>query len=179
MWLPRDERHILLAYYTNIFNLDDKDISRYLEQPKFFHLSDWTVILKKSQRIPILTPLLVKRRAIKVNAYGNNNMRTGEQNENLEQIKKEIKTIIKLQRRLDIANEYLKTRRLIELSPHESIYDVVGIKLTVGGYDLGRKYTSCLIRSGLWFAEYKHHWIWIIVSFLGGIIGGLLVSWLS
>lgn len=53
------------------------------------------------------------------------------------------------------------------------------LSLTLEGYDLGRKYNSWWIRSGLWFAEYKYHWIWVIVSFLGGIIGALLVNWLS
>ena len=53
------------------------------------------------------------------------------------------------------------------------------VSLTLKGYDLGRKYSSWWIKSGLWFAEYKHHWIWLIVSFLGGIIGALLVNWLS
>ncbi|GAI27147.1 unnamed protein product, partial [marine sediment metagenome] len=45
------------------------------------------------------------------------------------------------------------------------------VSLTLKGYDLGRKYSSRWTKSGLWFAEYKHHWIWLIVSFLGGIMG--------
>jgi len=56
---------------------------------------------------------------------------------------------------------------------------VFKINLTLKGLDLGRKYDSFWIRSGLRFKEYKDHWIWLIVSFLGGIIGGLLISWLS
>ena len=53
------------------------------------------------------------------------------------------------------------------------------ITLTIKGYDLGRKYSSWWIRSGLWFAEYRHHWIWVIGGFVGGIIATLLVQWLS
>ncbi len=53
------------------------------------------------------------------------------------------------------------------------------ITLTIKGYDLGRKYSSWWDCSGLWFAEYRNHWIWVIVSFLGGVIGALLVNWLS
>ncbi len=53
------------------------------------------------------------------------------------------------------------------------------MQLSLEGNDLGRKYSSWWTRSGLWFTEYGNHWIWIIVSFLGGVIGGLLINWLS
>jgi len=52
------------------------------------------------------------------------------------------------------------------------------ITLTIKGYDLGRKYSSWWAKSGLWFAEYKDHWFWLILSFLGGIIGALIVNWI-
>lgn len=55
----------------------------------------------------------------------------------------------------------------------------LSITLTIKGYDLGRKYSSWWTRSGLWFAEYKNHWIWIVVSFFGGVVGALLVNWMS
>jgi hypothetical protein len=71
----------------------------------------------------------------------------------------------------------LKDRGLINYFSYE--HPKIDVKLTRKGRDLGRKYSSKWIRSGLWFAEYKHHWIWLIVSFLGGIIGALLVNWLS
>ena len=76
-----------------------------------------------------------------------------------------------------IASETLDRRKLIILMPRQG--DDITLELTLEGYDLGRKYSSWWTRSGLWFAEYKHHWIWLIVSFLGGIIGGLLINWLS
>jgi len=74
------------------------------------------------------------------------------------------------------ANDNLKDRRLINFELENHIFK---INLTLNGLDLGRKYNSWWTCSGLWFAEYKHHWIWLIVSFLGGIIGALLVNWLS
>jgi len=74
------------------------------------------------------------------------------------------------------ANDNLKDRKLIDFELEEYIFK---INLTLKGLDLSRKYNSWWTRSGLWFAEYKHHWIWLIVSFLGGIIGGVLVTWLS
>jgi len=58
---------------------------------------------------------------------------------------------------------------------NRSIY----VGLTPAGYDLGRKYNSRFARSGLWFSEYKDHWVWLIVSFIGGVLGSLLVQWLS
>jgi len=53
------------------------------------------------------------------------------------------------------------------------------VELTLRGWDLGRKYNHWFTRTGLWFAEYKQHWIWIIVAFLGGIVGTLIVQWLK
>jgi len=81
--------------------------------------------------------------------------------------------------RIKIANEALSQREFIILNPHQHDPAVVIIKLDVKGYDLGRKYKSKLISSGLWFNEYKYHWIWLIVGFLGGILGALIVNWLS
>lgn len=53
------------------------------------------------------------------------------------------------------------------------------ITLTLAGWDLGRKYNSWWDRTGLWFREYKDHWLWLIVGLLGGIVGGLVVQRLS
>ena len=55
----------------------------------------------------------------------------------------------------------------------------INVRLTPQGMLLGQKYNSWWSSSGLWFAEYKDHWFWFILSFLGGIIGALLVNWLS
>ncbi|MBN2018620.1 MAG: hypothetical protein JW749_00155 [Sedimentisphaerales bacterium] len=82
-----------------------------------------------------------------------------------------------------VANKVLEARKLIILREGQhnnySSSSSIPVKLTLTGYDLGRKYNSWLSRSGLWFAEYKDHWFWLIVSFLGGIIGALIVNWLS
>ncbi len=77
------------------------------------------------------------------------------------------------------ANAILKDRELIHFEHEQEDLSRFKISLTLKGYDLGRKYSSWWTRSGLCFAEYRHHWIWLIVSFLGGIIGALLVNWLS
>ena len=67
---------------------------------------------------------------------------------------------------------------LIKIQKHDSLSDVRGISLTIDGYDLGRKYSKWFTRTGLCFAEYRSHWIWLIVSFFVGIIGTVLVNWL-
>ena len=64
-------------------------------------------------------------------------------------------------------------------SENDVEYNDITLRLTLEGYDLGRKYDSWLIWTGLWFAEYKHHWIWVIVAFAGGIIATVLAQWLS
>jgi hypothetical protein len=79
--------------------------------------------------------------------------------------------------RIQIANSTLDKRNLIALMPSQG--DAFTLSLTLTGYDLGRKYNSWWSRSGLWFAEYKDHWFWLILGFLGGIIGALIVNWLS
>jgi len=78
-----------------------------------------------------------------------------------------------------MAKDSINLRNFLASSEDDIECDNITLRLTIKGYDLGRKYNSFWIRSGLWFAEYKHHWIWLIVGFLGGIIGALLVNWLS
>jgi len=53
------------------------------------------------------------------------------------------------------------------------------LRLTLEGHDLAAKYDNWFSRTGLWFAEYKDHWIWLLTGFLGGIIGALVVEWLK
>ena len=54
------------------------------------------------------------------------------------------------------------------------------VSLTQEGVRLGKIYSgSWWGRSGLWFADCRDHWFWLLLSFLGGIIGALLVNWLT
>ncbi len=79
--------------------------------------------------------------------------------------------------RVEIADLDLKERGYIRVNFENTEFSVA---LTLKGCDLGRKYDSSFwIWSGLWFKEYKDHWIWLIVCFLGGIVGALLVNFLS
>jgi hypothetical protein len=61
--------------------------------------------------------------------------------------------------------------------------DAITIGLTLEGYDLAIKYSTWFTRSGLRFAEYKGHWIWIVLAFVGGIVGktiaDFIIMWLT
>lgn len=52
--------------------------------------------------------------------------------------------------------------------------------MNLAGWDLGNKYLSYWARTGLWYNDkIRHHWIWLIISFVGGVLGALAVQWLS
>ena len=42
-----------------------------------------------------------------------------------------------------------------------------------------RRYSNFLESSGLWFQEYKHHWIWLIVALFGGALGVKLFDFIA
>ena len=75
---------------------------------------------------------------------------------------------------VEVANRRLQDRHLVNV--HEDGTGIYGVTMMLEGRDLGRKYNSWFDRSGLWFREYKDHWVWLIVSFLGGVLGALLVQ---
>lgn len=78
---------------------------------------------------------------------------------------------------VESANKRLHERAFIEYRERGARqYEV---RILLAGWDLGDKYISWWSRTGLWFREYKDHWVWLIVSFLGGVLGTLLVQWLS
>ena len=78
---------------------------------------------------------------------------------------------------IDVLRRLPKISEAMGLAENPNVH--FGISPTLAGYDLGRKYNSWWSKSGLWFAEYKNHWIWLIVSYIAGIISMLLVNWLS
>jgi hypothetical protein len=78
---------------------------------------------------------------------------------------------------VEAANRALQDRHLV--SVHEDGTGIYTVTMTLEGRDLGRKYNSWFDRSGLWFREYKDHWVWLVVSFLSGVLGTLVVQSLS
>jgi len=78
---------------------------------------------------------------------------------------------------IESANTRLHERNLIQYI--ERGQHCYGITLKLSGWDLGNQYNCWFTRSGLRFREHKDHWIWIVISFLSGILGGALVNWVS
>jgi len=182
MWLSKDARHLLVGYYVNIFNIDERSVCHHLDKPKWFEMPDWTAVLAEPNWIPILTRWLIKRAARNVKAYGDRHGAPTSEDPSADEFatRKEIRIEIKLRKRLQISNSELAKRKLITTHKHEHCDNVAGIGLTMEGYDLGRKYSLWWTRSGLWYAEYiKHHWISVVGSFVGGVLATLLVQWLS
>jgi len=162
MWLPKDERRLLEGYYVKIGEPGKE---------KWFEVPSW---------IPVIESLRVKRSARGVKGYGQSDQKASEHDKlDPKDPAKSMREWIKRTSRVHIANAALQARKLIGLHDHQSQAEVKGISLTIEGYDLGRKYSSWWTWSGEGFAEYKNHWIWLIVSFAGGIIVALLVNWLS
>ncbi len=78
---------------------------------------------------------------------------------------------------IESANSRLQNRGLIGFRKCGT--ECYEITLELAGWDLGRKYSSWWDRTGLWFREYKDHWIMLIAGVVGGIFGTLVVQWLS
>lgn len=178
MWLPIDERNLLVGYYVNICNPDDKN-AKYINEKKWFSIDEWTTIFARYYRIPILGCRRVKRAAPKIKGYfdGKEDKSDNKKDDpDFGHMREKIKKEIFDQGRLEFANMSLEKRKLIGIKKHTSEKDVVGISLTLEGYDLGRKYSGWWDRTGQWFVEYRNHWIWLIVTFLGGILATLATN---
>ncbi len=77
------------------------------------------------------------------------------------------------------AKDSIKLNTFLASSENDIECNDVTLRLTLEGHDLASKYDHWFSRTGLWFAEYKDHWIWLLSGFLGGIIGALIVEWLK
>ncbi|MBA3482851.1 MAG: hypothetical protein H0T51_13660 [Pirellulales bacterium] len=78
--------------------------------------------------------------------------------------------------RVIAANRNLEKRNLLILDQHVAEPYVVIVTLTVDGYDLGRQYKHWLSGSGLWFAQYKDHWLWLLAAFLGAAVATQVID---
>jgi len=149
MWLPKDERKLLRFYYHRINKVDGEESFDSRE---------------------LVQSLIC------------NNVRELRQREKERRDKdgaEQVRNYLYERNRVSAANKALRKRGLIELVEYSGEREVKRITLKLGGYDLGRKYSSWWDRSGLWFAEYRNHWVWIVGSFFGGIASTLFVQWLS
>ena len=160
VWLPKDERLLIEAYYLRIGAV---------AQDMWFEASG-------------LAPVLAKRRRARdpraIPEYGDAIEGTRAE-ESFGEPEQQIKRYIDVCHRIEVANATLQERGLIQLRKHDSEHDVFGITLTVSGYDLGRQYGCWFSRSGAWFEQYRNHWLWLFVGFLGGLAASLLVELLK
>ena len=149
MWLPKDERRLLASYYRLIGEVAER----------------------KVYCVSALRPLLACWKSrLKVPEYGDAAQPSDDDSGNAKGMKRWVEKRYNETNRIELANKHLHERGLIVLERHQHERDVVLIALTVDGYDLGRKCAGFLTRSGLWFEEYRNHWLWLIVAFLGGAI---------
>ena len=157
MWLPKDERRLLAGLY------------RLIGEPK----------TRKGYRYDSLGRLLDSPRSWRqVSRYGQQGD-TDDDSCSMEDMKKfklQVHGLMGLRRRVATTVKTLESRNLIRFSPHESEDSVVFVELSVKGFDMGRKYASFLERSGLWFREYRHHWLWIPLSYAAGVATPLLID---
>ena len=80
-----------------------------------------------------------------------------------------------------IAKDPINLHNFLTSSEDDIECNNITLRLTLEGYDLGSKYNSWWYKTGgMWWAEYKGHWLWtiagIIISFLLGLLTGKLTS---
>jgi hypothetical protein len=162
MWLPKNERKLLSYYYRQINKVDTGQkfemgelIKALVKKEKSEpQKTNREIILQTYSKLDNVNSLLSQRELIK---WGN------------------------------LDPDSITAARMYDHSTSQQLFEDTKVNLfitlTVKGYDLGRKYSCWFTRSGLWFAEFKHHWFWIIVAFVGGIVAKvvieLIVKWLT
>jgi len=111
--------------------------------------------------------------------YGSEPERVEEQLD-YESLKKGITRFLADQKRVDAALRRLSERKLITLTRHSTIRDVVIVTLTLEGDDCGRRYSSPRLRLDLWLRTHKDYWVFLplghVVSYVGGVLTAALAA---
>ncbi len=154
MWLSKDERRLLAGYYSLLGGVDKR---------KGYEIFDLT---------PLLEIFGYRKHVLE---YGNSNS-ISNQDMPIKKLKKDIKRLIKKRDRIKAANSLLIERKLVNISNHQHVNDVIFVELTLQGYDLGSKYASIWKSSNLLYHECRKHWLWIILSFIAGVIAKSLID---
>lgn len=157
MWLPKDERRLLAGYYSLIGDIGTE---------KVYRLGDLARLLR------------FRGHKASIPEYGDA-VASSQESGGVDPMKREAVEYIQASKRIQKANNLLAKRDLIQVTPHQHEPDVVVIRLSVDGYDLGRRYSNVLESSGLCFQEYRNHWMWLIVAFFGGAFGAKLIEWIG
>jgi len=167
MWLPRNERKLLQAYYLKVA---EQKGGTQITKELWYEVADLAMLLQIRN---------LKKAMRTLRCYGEwstvEKVETG-QNLNVEQLKKEIKQVGQAKANVKTANSALEERLLIGIRKHGSVPSVIGISLTANGWDTGREYNSWYYKTGgMWWAEYKGHWIWsVLAALVTFIIGWIL-----
>ncbi len=135
MWIPRDERRLLVGYYCSIHAVGSE---------KEYGTGEFAEFLRCQT--------------------------------NSEVLERDIEQAAAVLARSRKANKVLSARGLIICTPIQPGTSVK-VGLTIKGYDLGRRYSNWFSWSGLWFYEYRNHWIWLIAGSFGGAVLTKLVEW--
>ena len=159
MWLPKDEGKLLRYYYHQINKVEAAQNFEIRDIIKAFGKKERSgppqakmqIILDTYTRLEDVNNLLSQRNLIKWENLSPDSIR--------------------------VLQALPKTSEALSWPENTNVN--LCITLTIKGYDSGRKYSSRWTHSGLWFAEYRDHWFGLILSFLGGIVGALIVNWLS
>lgn len=163
MWLPKDERILLLAYLLKIGEPDKEGWYEEYTLVKVLKLKS----TKKSVNV--------------LRDYCKDGLEEESANQSLKNkndislFKKKVNNYINYRNRVQTANSRLAKRKLITIKTHKVERDVVGVSLTLEGWDLSRKYSSTFGKTGEWWKENKGHWVWVLL----GIIISFIIGWLT
>jgi hypothetical protein len=154
--LPQDERRLLAGYYVQIGDTGKDSAFRTK------HLCEWLHCRWRVKRIP---------------EYEDDDTPYNATSD--EALKRDIKIYIRDSKRVQFANKILAERGLIKHSQDQPEAGVTVVTLSLEGYDLGRRYSSLLGSTGIWFEEYKNHWLWLVVAFMGAAFASKLIEFVA
>jgi len=161
MWLPKEERRLLM-FYTAC----DPNFSGHLEA---FSRRDLQGLVTERW---ITTRKIVNRAGEWTKKKKNHAQLTDQKADQNSDLVGGYFSRLRATATIESANNRLQERHLIEA--HEGCTGYYQIKMNLAGWDLGNKYKSLPQTIYLWCTEYP-----LIPGFLAGILGGILVNSLS
>ena len=169
MWLPKEERKLLVIYFQAI----QSDFGRIYSNPTQARWYDSEELLDvfRSRYYKKKAKELKDCREATTKKTSTTNTESGKESATV------MKQFLRTKAAVDVTNDVLAARKLIMVekrSPGESLSFRVG--LTIEGLDLGRKYSSWFTESGLWFRECKDHWFCLLVVYVVGAFTPKLIE---
>jgi hypothetical protein len=164
MWLTKDERRLIAGYYRNC------------AEPGLMSARRGGWFSPVAYELDEVSKLL-RRGVVRISQYGSSQLDNSAGHPGIEKMKDASGSVVRGRARVVRANQLLAERGLVMVEDHTTQADVCLIRLTLAGFDLGRRYSNWWDRSGLRFQEYRNHWIWLIVSLFGGALAALLTQW--